>query len=494
VRIFLGARGAGLPPAPSATILGPVNNTHTGLSLSCADVDGDGHADLAIGSHYAFTSTTQSGRLDVFLASAAQPAFLPGAATTLDAADYSWRGEGLGEWFGYSSAAAGTGSAGATDDEVAELLLRSAANAGVNEAARGACVREAADAVVAQRAAPGGASLLVVGQPGFKAVAPGGGPGAVGRVSGFAIPQGGSRGAVLAACLSRRGGAGPRAPLSPAALFTITADASILNGPLISSKLGHGVALGSPRGAGNGTVLALGMAAVDFCNSSSLVPGNASQYNTSAGSVTVLTVGPALRGDLLFSDVAGRLAGELRTTVLGSALPESRFGWRVKFADVDDDGADDLLVSAPMRTPLFIGGAAPCNDSGHEAGAVFAFRGGATFPFAGAPVGVAGSVACGAAASAWLELQGQGEFGRFGEATLLARFDGAAPRLLVSAPRVTEILPPQARADGDDPSATVEMPGAVYVRAQRDRTCAQCLGTDPLTFLSSSGLCTPVID
>jgi hypothetical protein len=385
--------------------------------------------------------------------------------------------------------------AGATDDEVAELLLRSAANAGVDEAARGACVREAADAVVAQSAAPGGASLLVVGQPGFKAVAPGGGPAAVGRVSGFAIPQGSSRGAVLAACLSRRGGAGSRAPLSPAALFTITADASLLNGPLISSKLGHGVALGSPRGADNGTVLALGMTAVDFCNSSSLVPGNASQYNTSAGSATLLTVGPALRGDLLFSNVAGRLANELRTTVLGSVLPESRFGWRVKFADLDDDGADDLLVSAPMRTPFFIGGAAPRNDSGHEAGAVFAFRGGATFPFAGAPVGAAGAVTCSAAASAWLELQGQGEFGRFGEATLLARFDGATPRLLVSAPRVTEIVPPQARVVGDDPSATVEMPGAVYVSARHRRTCAHCCGADPARpFLTSSGLCTPVID
>ena len=477
VRIFLGARGAGLPPAPSAAISGPANNTHTGLSLSCADVNGDGHADLIIGSHFAFTATTQSGRLDVFLASAAQQAFQPGGAATLDAADYSWRGAGLGEWLGYSAAAV-PGAAGASEDEVAALLLRGAAS----EADGAACAAEAGAAGIAYAGAPAAAvaaaaaaaSLLVVGQPGFKATL-NGGPAAVGRVSGFAIPHAGSRGAALAACLAQRS----RAPLAPAPLFTITADTALLNGPLVSSKLGHGVALGAPRGRGAGAaaVLALGMTAVDLCNSTSLAPGSgASPYKTSAGSVTLLAVGPALRGDLLWSDVTGRLAGALNATVLASALPEARFGWRLRFADLDGDGADDLLVSAPLRTPFFLGasGGVPRNDSGHEAGALFVFRGGgaAAFPFAGAPVGMSGAVVCSAEASAWLALPGQGEFGRFGEATLLARYGGdggAVPRLLVSAPRVTELVPPQAaksgrRAAADEPaSATIEMPGAVYV-------------------------------
>jgi hypothetical protein len=485
VRLFLGARGAGLPASPSAAIAGPANNTHAGLSLTCVDVDGDGHADLLVGSHFAFTATTQAGRLDVFLASAAQPAFLPGAATTLDAADYSWRGAALGEWLGYSAAAA-SGAAGASEGEVVTLLLRGAADAGISEAERAAC-KAKVSATVADAgyvpAAAAAASLLVVGQPGYKTTM-NGGPAAVGRVSGFAIPHAGSRGAALGACLARRVPRSRRAPLSPAPLFTITADAALLNGPLISSKLGHGVALGMPHGvSGGAVVLALGMTAVDLCNSTSLAPGaGASPYNTSAGSVTLLSVGAALRGDLLWSDVVGRLAGTLNTTVLGSALPEARFGWRLRFADLNGDGADDLLVSAPMRTPFFLGSAggaggapgigAPHNDSGHEAGALFAFRGGAAFPFSGASVGVAGAIECGAEAQAWLELPGQGEFGRFGDAAMLAPYgsgpsDGGGPAqsLLVSAPRVTEIVPPQSarRAVYSPDSAVIEMPGAVYV-------------------------------
>jgi hypothetical protein len=315
-----------------------------------------------------------------------------------------------------------------------------------------------------------------VGAPGYKTLI-NGGVTAVGRVSAYAIPHAGSCAAALAACLKAFG-----APASPAPLFTVTADTSLLLGATISAKLGHGVAAGFPRGAGAGAALALGMTAVDLCNSTALGNGT-DAFASAAGSVTLLQVAPALRGDLAWSQLAGALAPALNATVLGSGLADSRFGWRLQFADLDGDGLDDLLVGAPMRTPFFLGaaaggagaGAVARNDSGHEAGSLFAFRGGAALPFAGAPVGAPGAHTCASADRAWMAFSGQAEFGRFGSAALLASARaGAPPVLLVSAPRVTEVVPPQelnaaARNLQDDPSASLEMPGAVYAFATTTR-------------------------
>lgn len=457
IRLFFGKMGEGLPSSPSAVILGPSNNTHAGLSLVCADVNGDGFRDLLIGSHFAFTSTTQSGRADIFLSGASAPAFQPGAILTLDSSDYSWTGKSLGDWFGYSIAVSNSFT-GTLDDETSLLIEKNVILDPESINALTICknkVKEGESPSSLDTSAEGANAntLVIIGAPGYKTII-NGGQAAVGRISGFLIPHSTSSTGKLAACLRNE----LDVPVSPAPLFTITADSFVLSGPTITSKLGHGVALGEPYGVGKGLVLAVGMTAVDFCNSTSLTSGNV--FNSSAGSVTLFTLTPAIKGDYLWSDITTTLAPSLNTTVLASNLPDARFGWRLLFSDVNGDSLDDLIVGAPMKTPFFIGLGVPKNDTGHEAGSVYGYKGGSSFPFIGAPKGLPGAKTCSAPDNAWFLLEGQGEFGRFGEAMMVAEENNEL-KLFVSAPRVTEIIPPQGESASPD-SATIEMPGAVY--------------------------------
>ena len=84
------------------------------------------------------------------------------------------------------------------------------------------------------------------------------------------------------------------------------------------------------------------------------------------------------------------------------------------------------------------------------------------FPFSGAPIGISGVSTCVATNNAWLLLQGQGEFGRFGETIKTAKVNDQV-KVLVSAPRVTEIIPPQLGYKDSPDSSLIEMPGAVYM-------------------------------
>jgi hypothetical protein len=465
VKLFFGIKGSGLPNIPSAIIFGPSNNTHTGLSLLCDDINNDGLKDLIIGSHFAFTTTTQSGRVDIFLSGVSQAAFQPNASLTLDSSDYSWKGNSLGEWFGYSLAVSTSFIENDEKDHDSLLLIEKNLNNTILESEIYInCkknVQEDEDSSSKSTAtAPVGSTLLIIGAPGYKTLI-NNGPAAVGRISGYSIPHSMSIAGKIATCLKTR--LMIDIPLSPFPLFTITADSYILSGPTITSKLGHGIALGKPYGStNNGLVLAIGMTAVDFCNSTNNV------FNSSAGSVTLLTVTSSLKGDLLWSDITTTLASSLNTTVLASNLPDARFGWRILFSDINNDMFDDLLIGAPMKTPLFIGTSRnvniPRNDSGHEAGAVYIYKGGSTFPFSGAPIGISSVSTCVATNNAWLLLQGQGEFGRFGETIKTAKVNDQV-KVLVSAPRVTEIIPPQV-GDNDKASpdsSLIEMPGAVYM-------------------------------
>ena len=259
VFVYFGRNVTGLPASPDVILTGPRNHTHTGTTLVCGDLNGDGRTDLVIGSPHALAgngAVTQGGRLDVFLSA---PAWGSGGAVpqrvSLDAANYSWEGASIGAWLGYSAAVAPAGAAGGVTE--AELLWLLHDSSSPPAAREGSSLGSAAD----------GATLLLVGSPGFRALQPNGmGPAAVGRVLGFAIPHAASpAGAVATSLAARRG-----APLSPAPLFTITADSSLMKGPAITPKLGHGVAIGLPAG-GNGSssispvVLALGMTGIDFC-------------------------------------------------------------------------------------------------------------------------------------------------------------------------------------------------------------------------------------
>jgi len=444
VHVYFGGP-AGLPSTPSLVILGQANNTHTGTHLECADANGDGFADAIIGSPLAVLdatddTTTQAGRVDVFLAAAVYVG--GGQVVPLSAAKYSVLGTGLGEWMGYSTAVLqnATDALALSSVEVVASLS--------THAVPPQCARAAVAAAAADRSPT---TVLFVGQPGYRAAIVNGGRTAVGRVSAFALPTAGTPADALASCLRRHGA------LSLAPVFTLTADAFLAKGPAISPKLGHGVAVGRPRGGAAAPVLAVGMTAVDFCNSSQLLPGNGTNaFNTSAGSVTLLSVVPTLRGDLMWADVTAAAAFD--ATVLGSTLPDSRLGWHLSLMDVSGDGIDDLTVGAPMYTPVFIGRGphrSGASDSGHEAGLLLVFLGGAAFPFPGAPVGTAAPLTCSTATAASARLEGALQYGRFGSSWHVAALDGAAT-LLVGAPRAAE---PWNGVSG------VDMPGAVYAFA-----------------------------
>jgi hypothetical protein len=384
----------------------------------------------------------------------------------LDSSDYSWKGISLGEWFGYSLAVSTSFIENDEEDNDSLLLIEKNLNTTILESDIYIdCKKkvqgddDSTSTYKSKSTSTAGSSLLVIGAPGYKTLI-NNGPAAVGRISGYSIPHSMSIAGKIATCLKTR--LMIDIPLSPLPLFTITADSYILSGPTISSKLGHGIALGRPYGSNKGLVLAIGMTAVDFCNSTNNV------FNSSAGSVTLLTVTSSfLKGDLLWSDITTTLASSLNTTVLASNLPDARFGWRIFFSDINNDTFDDLLIGAPMKTPLFIGTSRnvniPRNDTGHESGAVYIFKGNTMeFPFSGAPIGISGVSTCVATNNAWLLLQGQGEFGRFGETIKTAKVNDQV-KVLVSAPRVTEIIPPQAGDKASPDSSLIEMPGAVYM-------------------------------
>ena len=97
VHVFFG-EDEGLSTEPGLTIAADANDTNLGFSLAEGDCDGDGHDDLIIGAPNARAGGKQRGLVAVFLASAARTA---GGRVSLDAADWTARGEGNYHWFGH---------------------------------------------------------------------------------------------------------------------------------------------------------------------------------------------------------------------------------------------------------------------------------------------------------------------------------------------------------------------------------------------------------
>lgn len=122
----------------------------------------------------------------------------------------------------------------------------------------------------------------------------------------------------------------------PSIRFTLT-------GAKMFDRSGASTAVGDPRGNGE-PLLAFG------------------SLGNSGGSVTVVTL-ESLQGNLSTSSLTPvvRIDGDQRF---------ARFGWRVAFGDVDNDGIDDLVVSEPFRV----------ESVGVDAGSLSVFRGGASFP------------------------------------------------------------------------------------------------------------------
>jgi glycosylphosphatidylinositol phospholipase D len=122
----------------------------------------------------------------------------------------------------------------------------------------------------------------------------------------------------------------------PAIRFTLT-------GATMFERAGASTAVGEPRGDGQ-MLFAFG------------------SLGNSGGGVMVVAL-ESLKGDLSTSTITPllRIEGDQRF---------ARFGWRVAFGDVDNDGIDDLVVSEPFRV----------EKVGVDAGSISVFRGGATFP------------------------------------------------------------------------------------------------------------------
>ncbi|HKQ97061.1 MAG TPA: FG-GAP-like repeat-containing protein [Candidatus Polarisedimenticolia bacterium] len=77
-RAFIYMGGAsGLAGSPSWMVSGTEREEHVGDSVAMADVNGDGYADVVIGSDGYFNNFTNSGRLQLYAGSAAGPALTP---------------------------------------------------------------------------------------------------------------------------------------------------------------------------------------------------------------------------------------------------------------------------------------------------------------------------------------------------------------------------------------------------------------------------------
>ena len=486
MQIYYGAKGRGLATGaaqPDVIVFSPLNNTHLGTQLTCADVTGDGFADLLIGSPYALASDgggsnpdprtyTQAGRVDILYASAAYRPSGGSSPLMLDvtsASNLTMTGAGPFEWFGYHTAVLPNASS-AVAPTLRELLGGVAAAGAITACVARTGYPSSSSSSSSSLDAPlaSGSSVLLVGSPGYR-ITGASGPLSVGRLAAYLLPYLSTPEHALWQCVrSHASASDAAAPLTP--LWSITADPSLMKGPTIATKLGIGFDVGYPLGQQQGPAMsgaaaggvphvALGMPNIDMCNSSALLPGNGSTdvFNTSAGAVAVFALTSDLRGEVTWTSLT---SASYTRAVLYSRLPDARFGWRVGFADViGADGYDDLIVSAPLFTPLFIGRgtdlpastALGAPDSGREAGSILAYAGGAaSFP---------SGTMCAAETAAPFRADGATQFGRLGSSWTVAQWPGAPDgkqHLIASAPRASVPVAPAA-------NHSIEMPGAVYV-------------------------------
>jgi hypothetical protein len=510
VEVYLGVRGAGLPAvaaAPSFVILPASNQSFLGQTLHCSeDVSGDGRADLIIGSPFwqdpaaAAPAGVQKGRVDAFYASAAAFAALPPAgALPLAAANFTALGGDQYEWLGRSLAAVANASAalGVSGAEVyAAALGAGGGGGGLHASCRGAGGAAAAEAA---RGGGAGAALLLAGAPGARRWDGGDlGWASVGALRAYLLPYAGTAAGELYACQARSrqvggGGAAPPAPpaplpappappypLQPPPLFSVLAPRAGRLGPMVSAKLGAAVAAGWPLGRAGPPMLALSAPALDLCNSSGLIPGAPPDVlPTAAGSVLLFPLSPALRGTLEWGALAGSMGGApfFTRALLGSALPDARFGWGLGFrsgltAAGAAAGAQDLLVTAPQFSRYFVasregsGGGdasgsgsgsaaaaptptpAPPGDSGRQAGAVLVYGGGAAaFP--------AGFLCAAEDGAAW-RAEGLVEHGRLGGAWGVVDWAGEGAQCLV-------LAAPRAALAADGSAGPADYAGALQV-------------------------------
>ena len=511
VEVYLGVKGVGLPSPiaqPSLLILPVTNSSFLGQVLHCGtDVSGDGSPDLVIGSPFWQDPTlpspagVQRGRVDAFFASphfaaatgtgtgsirSSAPRAPPPLTLPITAANFSALGMDQYEWLGHALAALPNATAALSVS--ARELHALALAAGPGGALHPTCAHLAPTSS-ASAAGPAGsassASLILAGAPGARRdYGSDLGFAAVGALRAYLVPHPGTPFWDLLACQrGAAGGTGAGAGAAP--LFTILAPRSHRLGPMISTKLGAAVSVGYPL-PGSPPMVALGAPCIDLCNSSGLIPGAPPDaLPTSAGSVLLFPLTPALRGVVQWSDLAAAFSAPpfFTRALLGAALPDARFGWALQFRSdlgggnasaAQAAGADDLVVAAPQYSKFFLASGAaraasgqrsasaaaaaaeaapspspaPPGDSGRQAGAVFVFRGGED----SLPKGFL----CAAEGAAAFWTEGIAEHGRLGGAWDVADWnnDGGLD-FIISAPREGLAI--------DSASAPVEYGGALHV-------------------------------
>ncbi len=355
-------------------LVGHEPHARFGWALAVVDLNADGRDDLAVGAPTTGASRLQyRGKVYVYFGTARGLAPDPGLilAPERDRANFGWHLNGLDvDGDGYRDLVVGAPQAdhprgGRQAGQVSVYLASSAVEGGAQLAPvwtlSGEHPTDWFGATTALIDAPGQPRRLVVGAPGSKWL-----PGqrqAAGAVYGYDLSD----------------------PRQPRLGFT-------LRGQSRYGGLGSALAFGNP---GTGPVLAVAAPS----------PSAFEPSEPQRGAVWLLETGD-LRGDQRLDRIAA-------VTHISGDQDLARFGWRLGLTDVNGDGRDDLLITEPQRW----------TEAGIDAGAVYAWFGGASFP--------TGSV--GAATANWRQFSGE-KRARLGSTATVAR-DGTAIRLLVAAPR-----------------------------------------------------------
>uniref|UniRef100_F6RP30 Phosphatidylinositol-glycan-specific phospholipase D n=1 Tax=Ornithorhynchus anatinus TaxID=9258 RepID=F6RP30_ORNAN len=99
VYVFFGTRGKGVSPRPNVTVSCRDKYCNFGWTLLAADVDGDGAADLVVGSPYAPQGGRQRGLVAAFYSRCSRSGK---GELSVEEADWTVQGEEDYSWFGYS--------------------------------------------------------------------------------------------------------------------------------------------------------------------------------------------------------------------------------------------------------------------------------------------------------------------------------------------------------------------------------------------------------
>jgi hypothetical protein len=411
VAVFLGQRGVGLASTPALFFAADEAFTYFGHSLHCTDLNGDGFADLAVGSPFArapdpisknyTVAGVQQGRVDVYFASAsAWPWGSEGGPAHLDAfasANVTMKGSSQYELFGMALSSYGPVPMSAGVVQTSDRL-----------ALQSDCTESAGTTNV---------TFLLVGSPGYRLPQTNV---SIGRMSVFAFSDDASS--------SSCGAVATSIPIR-----TYTGDLSLnlpqpyLNGSLlISSRFGASFSVGFPLGVDGGPYLAIGIPCTDRGDSTSI------RYLTSAGAVAVLPF------DLSSNETDipwPRILALSRVRFL-SGMPEARFGSAVLFHDANHDGFDDLVVAASMFSPGFVLLPRTTEDSQLSVGASPQHENGRIMMFMGANANAypSGSVIKAETTANWTA-DGMAPAGRLGHSFTFFDYTGdGSDELLVSAP------------------------------------------------------------